>query len=133
MTVSEILSQIDTLPPMPAVAVQLLEAAQDSDVNLGQVAALIERDPAMTANLLRACNSPFYGLRREVTSIRQATSLMGLKKVVQIAITVLASRYLTPSPEGYALGPGELWKSSVAAGIAAELLAKESNYASPAV
>ncbi|MDF1556029.1 MAG: HDOD domain-containing protein [Deferrisomatales bacterium] len=131
MSVAEILAQIDSLPPMPAVAVQLLEATQDPDVDLSQVAHLIECDPAMTANLLRACNSPFYGLRREVTSIRQATGLLGLKQVVQIAVTLLASRYLAPSQEGYDLAPGELWKSSVAAGIAAELLARECRYPHP--
>ena len=131
MKVPEILAQIDSLPPMPAVAVQLLEATQNPDVDLGQVAHLIECDPAMTANLLRACNSPFYGLRREVTSIRQATGLLGLKQVVQIAVTLLASRYLAPSQEGYDLAPGELWRSSVAAGIAAELLARECKYPQP--
>jgi HD-like signal output (HDOD) protein len=128
MNIQEILNQIDSLPPMPAVAVQLLEATQDPDVDMAQVAGLIERDPAMTTNLLRACNSPYYGLRREVSSIRQATGLLGLKKVVQIAVTVLASRYLTPAQKGYDLDPGELWKSSIAAGIAAELLARECRY-----
>lgn len=128
MSVQEILAKIDALPPMPAVAVRLLEAARDPDADLGQVASWIERDPSMTANLLRVCNSPFYGLRREVTSVRQATGLLGLKKVVQIAITVLSSRYLTPPQSGYALASGELWRSSVAAAVAAELLARETGY-----
>ena len=51
--------------------------------------------------------------------------------MVQIAITVLASRYLTPSQKGYDLAPGELWRSSVTAGIAAELLARECKYPQP--
>jgi HD-like signal output (HDOD) protein len=131
MSVPEILAQIDSMPPMPAVAVQLLKATQDPDVDLAQVAQLIERDPAMTTNLLRACNSPFYGLRREVTSIRQATGLLGLRQVVQIAVTLLAAHYLAPSQQGYDLAPGELWRSSVAAGIAAELLARECGYPQP--
>ncbi|MBE0617166.1 MAG: HDOD domain-containing protein [Proteobacteria bacterium] len=131
MNVQEILARIDTLPPMPAVAVRLLEAAQDPEVDLGQLASWLERDPAMTANLLRVCNSPFYGLRREVASIRQATSLLGLKSVVQIALTVLASRYLTPSQPGYDLASGELWTSSLAAAVAAELLAQEVRYPFP--
>ena len=131
MSIYEILARIDSLPPMPAVALQLLEATQNPDVSMTEVAGLIERDPAMTTNLLRACNSPFYGLRREVSSVRQATGLLGLKRVVQIAITVLASRYLTPPQEGYDLAPGELWRSSMASAIAAELLAYECKYPQP--
>jgi len=131
MNLQEILSRIDALPAMPAVALRLLEAAQDPDVDLGQLASWLERDPAMTANLLRLCNSPLYGLRREVTSVRQATSLLGLRSVVQIALTVLSSRYLTPSQAGYDLASGELWKSSLAAAMAAELLAQEVRYPNP--
>lgn len=128
MNVQEILDRVQNLPPMPAVAVRLLEAAQNPDVDLVTVASWIERDAAMTVNLLRICNSPFHGLRHEVTSVRQATGLLGLKKIVQIALTVLSSRYLAPGQEGYALEAGELWKSSVASGIAAELLALETGY-----
>lgn len=124
MKVQDILGKIDALPPMPAVAVKLLEATQDPDVDLAQVASWLERDPAMTANLLHLCNSPFYALRREVTSVRQATGLLGLKQVVQIALTVLFSRYLAPAQFGYDLASGELWKSSVAAAVAAEMVAQ---------
>ncbi len=131
MSVQDILNKIDTLPPMPAVAVKLLEAAQDPDADMTEVAGWLERDPAMTANILRACNSPLYGLRREVTSVRQATNLLGLKKVVQVALTVLSSRYLTPSQEGYALAAGELWRSSVASAVAAEMVAQRTRYPNP--
>ncbi len=131
MTIETILSRLDALPPMPAVAVRLLNAAQDPDVDLARVAEWIERDPAMTANVLRACNAPIYGLRTRVTSVRQATSLLGLRKVVQIALTVLASRYLTPAQDGYALAAGELWRSSVTAALAAELLAERARYPAP--
>lgn len=131
MTVQEILSRIDSLPPMPAVAVRLLEAAQDPNADLGKVASWLEKDPAMTANLLRLCNSPFYGLRREVTSVRQAASLLGMKKVVQIALTILSSRYLSKGQPGYGLSAGELWRSSVVSAVAAELIAQEARYANP--
>ncbi|MHB8763372.1 MAG: HDOD domain-containing protein [Deferrisomatales bacterium] len=128
MKIEAILAKIDSLPPMPAVAVQLLKAARDPDVDLGQVGGWIRRDPSMTANLLRLANSPYFGLRSEVTSVRQATTLLGLKKVVQIALMVLSSRYLAPAQGGYDLAAGELWKSSVASAIAAELLARRAGY-----
>ena len=131
MNVQRILEKIESLPPMPNVAVHLLNAAQDPDVDLAKVARWIEQDPAMTANVLRTCNSPLYGLRTQVTSLRQATSLLGLRKVVQIALTVLASPYLKPSQQGYALAGGELWRNSVTSAFAAELVAERTRYPDP--
>ncbi len=126
--VAPVLKGIDALPPMPAVAVRLLEVAEDPEVDLGQVGSWLERDPAMTANLLRLTNSPLYALRREVTSLRQAVSLLGLKKLVQIALTVLSSRYLAPAQFGYDLATGGLWKRSVTAAVAAETAARRVGY-----
>lgn len=131
MRVNEILARISGLKPMPAVAMRLLEAAQDPNADLGKVVSWIEKDPAITTNLLKLCNSPFYGVRREVTSVRQAASLLGMKQVVQLAFTVLASRYLSSAQPGYALGAGELWRASIATAIAAETIAQEVRYPNP--
>lgn len=129
MNIDAILSKIEVLPSMPAVTLHLLEAAQDENAGLATLAGWIEKDQAMTVNLLRLCNSPFYGLRREVTSIRQAASLLGMKQVIQIAITILASRHLAGGHSGYDLATGELWKSSITAAVAAEVVAQEVHYA----
>ena len=131
MSAREILAKIDSLPPMPAVAAKLLQAVSDPDIGAREIATWLERDPGMTANLLRLCNSPFYGLRNQVTSVRQAASLLGLTKVAQISLTLLASRHLAPPQRGYDLAAGELWKSSVTSALAAELLAEETRYPSP--
>lgn len=131
MNIQSILAGIETLPPMPGVAVRLLEVSQDPNADLGTVASWLEKDPGMTANLLRLCNSPFYGLRRQVTSIRQAASLLGMKQIVQITLTVLSSRYLSSAQAGYGLAAGDLWRRSVVSGMAAELIAEQVRYPSP--
>lgn len=131
MNVEEILAKIQSLPPMPAVATRLIEAASGPEPNLREVALWLERDPGMTANVLRLCNSPFYGLRSEVTSVRQATNFLGTKKVIQIALTLLASKHLSPAQAGYQLAAGDLWRSSVTSALAAELLAQHTGYRDP--
>jgi HD-like signal output (HDOD) protein len=131
MSVREILAKIDSLLPMPAVAAKLLEAAADPEASLSRVAAWLERDAGMTANVLRLCNSPIYGLRVQVNSVRQATNLLGTKKLVQIAVTLLASKHLAPPQSGYQLAAGDLWRSSLTSALAAELLAEEAAYRDP--
>lgn len=125
MSLREILSRVETLPPFPEAAARLLRACQDPDVDLAAVAAIVELDPATAAHVLRVCNAPYYGLRGRVASLRHATGLLGLRNVVQIAMTVVSSRHLAAPQPGYGLGPGELWRHAVASALAAELVAQE--------
>ncbi len=128
MSLTQILARLESLPPFPEVAPRLLRACQDPDVDLAAVAALLERDPAMAANVLRVCNAPYFGLRGRVASVRHATSLLGIRNVLKITMTVLSSGHLTSPQAGYGLGPGDLWRNSVASALAAELVAQEIAY-----
>lgn len=113
---------------MPDIAVKLIELAGDEDVDMGKVAALISRDPAMTATLLKVCNSSFYGFSSKISSLQQAASLFGLKKITQMAFMVLSSKYLIGKTKGYDLEEGELWKHSFITATAAEKIAQKTGY-----
>ncbi|MFH5805120.1 HDOD domain-containing protein [Alienimonas sp. DA493] len=75
------------LPTLPAVAVQLLEESRKPDVDVGRIAELIASDPAMSARLLRAANSSFFGFRGEVASVSRAVALLGAGGVVSLALS----------------------------------------------
>jgi c-di-GMP phosphodiesterase len=60
---------------------QLVAALQDPAVTLHEIEALISRDVALSYRLLRYINSAFFGLRRQVDSIRHAVALLGLDNV----------------------------------------------------
>ena len=55
-----LLQTSDQLPTLPAVVFQLHAALNDEDVSAAQVAAIIERDVALTARLLRVANSAAF-------------------------------------------------------------------------
>lgn len=69
------------LPTLPAVAMKVLELTNKPDVQLKQVAAVIENDQAISTKVLRTINSSFYALSRRCGSIQQAITLMGLQSV----------------------------------------------------
>jgi HD-like signal output (HDOD) protein len=50
------------LPTLPNVVQRIVDALDQPDVDLGRVAALVETDQVLTAQLLRLANSAFYGL-----------------------------------------------------------------------
>ncbi|HUA46872.1 MAG TPA: HDOD domain-containing protein [Solirubrobacteraceae bacterium] len=75
-----------------ASLLQVLAALQDPAVQLGELERMIGRDVGLSFRLLRYINSAFFGLRFEISSIRQALALLGVQNLRRWAtLTVLAS------------------------------------------
>jgi HD-like signal output (HDOD) protein len=76
----------ERLPPFSPVLQRLLATLADEDVSLGELAVLIEKDAVLAGNVLRMVNSPLYGWRGTVNSVRHAVSLVGLAKLRNFAL-----------------------------------------------
>lgn len=120
---TEIINGIDTLAPIPAVAVEIMNLAEDRDCAAAEIADLILHDPAITANLLKICNSAFFGLVRKVDSVHDAITMLGLNEVVHLVLLTSAAANLSAPSKGYGLGEGELWRHAVISAHVARVLA----------
>lgn len=82
----ELLSVGMELPRLPGAGVELLSVMHTplAQVEIRQVAALVESDPTLTAAVLRMANSAYFGGMREVTMIAQAITRMGLEDTMHI-------------------------------------------------
>ena len=76
------------LPSLPHIVVRLLNASMDDDSSMRELSALIIRDPALAAQILRLANSPLYSGRGHVSSIESAVVKLGVKAVRCLAITL---------------------------------------------
>jgi HD-like signal output (HDOD) protein len=92
MQIEKLLKQPSALPSPPKVVRQLIASFDQEEVDVSQVAALIEEDPILTAQLLKMSNSVFFGLTRSVSSVREAISVMGLIKVRALVIAASFGR-----------------------------------------
>ena len=71
---------------------QVISALQNTDLQFDELEPLIAHDLPLSLRLLRYINSAFFGLRHEVTSVRQALVLLGIENVRQWAtLTVIGS------------------------------------------
>ena len=50
----------DTLPVLPAIAMQIIDLHNDGDLYAAKVSSVISQDPALTAKLLQITNSSFF-------------------------------------------------------------------------
>jgi HD-like signal output (HDOD) protein len=106
----------------PEVSVRLL-GMLDGNGSARAVAALIARDPSLTASLLRLANSAFYGARARLTNVQQVVTMLGFTRVRQLALNISLWGHVGGlTTEARALRVC-LWKHSVATATAARALA----------
>lgn len=111
------------LPTLPSVAIRLLDLSRDPQAEIQQVVEVIKTDPAITAKLLKATNSSFFGFSAEITSIERAVPLLGTTAVTSLALSFsLHASAMSSGPlvEHY----NAYWLQSVTHGAIAELLGK---------
>lgn len=83
-----VVSAVQNLPSVPRLYQQLVKALATPTTPLEDVGKLIEQDPSMVAKLLQLVNSAFFGLPRRVTSVLDATSLLGTAMLRNLVLSV---------------------------------------------
>jgi len=73
------------LPAQPQTLVRLGALLREDDVDLQAVSALIESDMSFGAAVMKAVNSPLYGLKGRVQSVQQAVTYLGVREISAIA------------------------------------------------
>lgn len=77
---------LERLPSLPHIYQQLVEALECDDTTLEQIGQIMELDIAMTAKVLQLVNSAAFGIRNEVTTLPQATALLGLDTIRSLTL-----------------------------------------------
>lgn len=83
------------IPPQPRVLLDLQQLQQRAGgAELSKMGALISRDVALSANVLKTVNSPFFGLSKRIDSIPHAVTLLGEKNIMNLVRGALIRRVL---------------------------------------
>lgn len=112
------LTNLDSLPAMPAIAQKLLVLNLDTDEGEAQLLFLIEQDPQISAKLISLANSPVMGVTRKVYSVADAAMLLGLTRVKAVALGIAAMSNFARLPRSAYFTPQALWLHSLAIAIA---------------
>src|ERR1700709_460779 len=115
------LKDCPNLPSLPTVAIQVLELAKKSDVDIAEIAEIISRDPALSTKILRTVNSSFYARSQTVSTISHALVILGLQSVKTL---VLGFSLVSNLSKGKSRGFKHVsyWKRSIYAATAARTL-----------
>src|SRR3972149_8014217 len=115
------------IPPMPNVAQQILKIIGDPDTTAQKLQETIMADQALTAQILKIANSPFYGVPRAVRTLSTAIMILGYKMIRNLALTT-ATKAINRQ---FGLTEMMMWEHSIGASIASFLIAKEIRFPDP--
>lgn len=110
------------LPALPQSAIRLLELSQDSTIGPGDFAKPIESDPGLMGQVLKFVNSSYFGFSREISSVKLAISLVGIRTIKNFALWS-AVFSLMPNPKCGPFDLKSLWEDSLRRAIFARELA----------
>lgn len=96
----EIVGAVGSLPKPPEVYQRLVEVVSRDDVDLADVARVLDDDLATRAEVLKLVNSAFFGLPRPVETVESAVSLLGLDNIQALVLASSLFRTGDPMPPG---------------------------------
>lgn len=106
------------IPPCPATLTAIMQEAAQPETNLNRIAQLINQDAGMVAPLLKLANSPYVGLRTKVTSVLQATSVLGMQNTLNLVKNIALRQSLKGDGQSFE----KFWeRSTLTATIAAKM------------
>ena len=126
-SIEAIIEACNQLPPFPAVINRALTLVSNPNASLQEIVETIQYDQAITANVLKVCNSAYFGLRQPVGSLREAVLLMGFNQLLEILLSGVAGSMMGKAVSGYDLEAGELWKHSVSSALLSQMIIKRIN------
>lgn len=120
-------SAMDSLPPLPAIALRVVQVVQDPDSSAADLATVVSADPGLSAQFLRVANSAAYRRSREVSSVRDALVLMGFSQARNLAIGGAIATAFPPDALHALFRIETFWRHSLAVAFQAGRIAQRNS------
>jgi len=124
-----ILEDHQELSSLPQTLSEVLRISRNADSSAKEMSAVLMRDPAMTAKVLRLANSPFFGAGREISSVTQSVLTLGMRAVTALALS--ASVYDLTNQWESTVDRVRFWRHSLCVAVGARGIAEKVRYDCP--
>ncbi|WP_135075256.1 response regulator [Terasakiella sp. SH-1] len=84
--VRERITKMKSLPSLPEIYHELMAELENDYSTNKSIAAIMEKDVGMKAQVLKVCNSAFFGLPQRVNDLSAAVSLLGLDTLKSMSL-----------------------------------------------
>ena len=120
--IDSILKSIDKIPAFPATIQKVMGLLRNDDYAVTDVVNVIKYDQAVAANILKICNSAYFGVRQKIKTIHEAVVYLGQQQLIRAVQTAGISRFYQKGGIGYVALSRDLWEHSVAVALMSQIL-----------
>lgn len=117
---------IDDLSPIvspPDVMLKVNELMRDERASIEDFAAVVIRDPGLTARLLRLVNSPYYGMPQRIDTVSRAVMLLGMSELQKLVCSICAVETFSRMSSAVT-NMNAFWRHGVYTGLMAQAIAR---------
>lgn len=116
------LEKVDKLPPMPKLATEIILLSKNTNAGAKELAAIVQKDPSLTVQVMRYAKSPLFNYRGELHSIQDAISrVLGYNMVMHLALGLATAKPFKVQRSG-PLGLENHWRHAVYSAALAQSL-----------
>lgn len=122
---ADLVKAIESLPPLPAIALRVMQVAQDPKSSAADLALVVSADPGLSARVLRIANSAAYRRAREVTSVQEALVVLGFVQARNVAVSSAITAAYPEQRERVLFRIDDFWRHSLAVAMKASEFAAQ--------
>jgi HD-like signal output (HDOD) protein len=123
----EVLEKLESLPSLNSVVLEFLELSRREYFTAKDYEAVISKDQALVARVLKQANSGLYGRSRSIHSIPEAVVLIGLESLKKIVFAVSTEGMIRHSLPNYDyLRDQGFWMHSLGIALTSRVLSEMS-------
>src|SRR5438309_253242 len=116
---SSIKAKAPSKAPLSLIALQIVRESMAPEASLPDLAKLAESDPGFALRIIAVVNSPAFGPQRHVSDVRQAVSMVGIRGLRGIGMSLALSDMVPVGEAGRILLANSLRRA-----VASQLLAE---------
>ena len=121
LKISDLLSGDLQLASPPTVYFELKKITDDPSKSLVEAGRIIEKDPGLTARLLKIVNSAFFGFPAKISTISHAITLIGVRELENLVLATLVIDKFSSMPSGL-ISMRDYWATSLRCALNAKEL-----------
>jgi putative nucleotidyltransferase with HDIG domain len=127
----EKLDQIEDLPTLPAIAMEVNEMLRDYNTSVKELSQTIQKDQALVPRILKLVNSAFFGFPSKISDISRAVVVLGFNSVRNVIISVSIIDAFSEKNASDDFDIKAFWSHSVAVAMTSKYLAGDTRLLAP--
>ncbi len=128
LTLDSVTSKVNDLPALPTIVNDVMKLTEDPNSTVKDLERVIMKDPGLTTRILRLANSVHYGYARRISTISEASILLGFEAIKSMTLAASVNGLMIKKVPGYGLNENELWIQSQSCALISRYIAKKLRY-----